>query len=182
MNCLDFARSQTYSNERSDLVSSEPPIARYSLSRQRDMNRASMQALFQVMINGRSKVFKIASGTSIIAAPTSILAACLASYVSELHIPKEFVQTTNSLFELCRIGLLGPTVIKIDRKYVCDVDGFDVLRLPTRLIFRRYVFSEPLLRLCSFSRSASRGDMIEPVNDDPSRSPDELASLPFLWA
>jgi hypothetical protein len=63
---------------------------------------------------------------------------------------------------------MSTTIVEVDRKNVRDRYLFDIIFSSVGSIFGRDVFGELAFCICSFARKASRGDMLCPVENDPS--------------
>jgi hypothetical protein len=134
-------------------------------------------ALRGVVVDRRAEIFKIAAGSTIVASVFRILSTGFAGdFGKHLAAPK-FVEAAEAPIELRTIGLPRSRIVIVDRQNVGDVDQLDVLFFADWIVLGGEVVGKGLLRLSTFALSASRGDMLAGVEDNPDRLRTELAAL-----
>lgn len=121
------------------------------------------------MIDGGAQIFEVAACATGTTADADVFTAGFAGDVRELARPPEVVETLETRVELLAVGEAAATVSLIDREHVGDVDQFDIAFFAAWLIARRDIGGELFFRCCNFRRSASCGDMVDPIEDDPAR-------------
>lgn len=126
-----------------------------------------MQSLFGVVIDSGPQVFQVPPRAAWRTPPTDIIAAGLAVHISEKLGSPPFIEALNSAIKGAFVRLSIAAVGIEDREDIRDLYRLYVAFAARRPVLLDVVFCERSLRSLNRSLSASCGDMLGAVNDDP---------------
>src|SRR5262249_53391316 len=104
---------------------------------------------------------------SLAAAGCNVVATALSGDVGELLVPPEVIQSLQAAIELGPIRLPIPEILLVNRQNVGNVDLVYVARLARRAILGGDIFRKFAFCCFNFALSASCGDMLAAVENDP---------------